>query len=321
MGWEIEGHAMRALYVSCAVKGLYTLKELLAQGTQISAVVTISREVATKHNVSGYADFAPYCAQLSVPCIVLDNYSIQPEVVSDVAFDVVLVNGWNRLIPSSIFSRATHGGLGIHAGHPPIGHGRSPMVWNILLGRSDIEVYVFALTMDADNGDVLALRPIEITPQDDVGTLYEKIMLAAPSLFLEAMEKLAKETPGRPQALEFAKAYGKRTPEDGLIDFCGGETEVVNFIRAQAPPYPGAFSFLNGSKWTITKAQMFDKFAFRDIAREPGRIVAALPSGLVVQTGGAAIWLTSAFCDDKQVIEGSWPDSLARVGQYFLSRP
>ncbi len=312
-----EAAQMRVLYVSCAAKGLYGLQQLREEGVDIRAVVTISAAVAARHQVSGYADFGPSCETLGLPLVILDSYSLTLADVGDVDFDVVLVNGWNRLLPSAIFERARHGGLGIHAGHPPIGHGRAPMVWNILMGRSDIEVYVFALTAGADDGDVLAIQPVEITPNDDVGTLYEKIMLFAPGLFLSAMDKLAKGVRGRPQALEHVKAYGKRTPADGLIDFSGSEREVVDFIRGQAPPYPGAFSFLAGRKWTITKAQPFDRFAYRDIDRLPGRILAATPSGLVVQTGGAAIWLLAAECDCMEVIRNQWPSTQSLIGQQF----
>jgi methionyl-tRNA formyltransferase len=308
---------MRVLYVSCAAKGLYGLQQLRGAKVDIRAVVTIPPSLAARHEVSGYADLRPVCAALGVPLVMLDSYSLKPEDVAHIEYDVVVVNGWNRLIPPAIFGRARYGGLGIHAGHPPIGHGRAPMVWNILLGRTDIEVYVFSLTAAADDGDVLAIQPMEITLHDDVGTLYEKIMLAAPSLFLSAMAKLARGEWGRPQALDFAKAYGKRTPADGLIDFSESEREVIDFIRAQAPPYPGAFSFLQGAKWTITKAQPFDRFAFRSLDRVPGRIVAASPSGLVVQTGGATVWLLAASCGSAEMIAGHWPTTQTLVGQRF----
>lgn len=311
---------VKALYVSCAVKGLYGLKHIRAQGLEIAAVVTIPPAVAERHEVSGYADFAPDCAALDLPLVSLESYVLEPARVASIAYDVVIVNGWNRLIAPAVFERARLGGLGIHAGHPPIGHGRAPMVWNILLGRSDIEVYVFSLTPGADDGDIIALRPMEITPHDDVGTLYEKIMLVAPDLFLEALGKLARGEKGRAQALDFAKAYGKRTPADGLIDFSGSEREIVDFIRAQAPPYPGAFAFLDGRKWIITQAQPFDRFAFRDVGREPGRIMAASPSGLVVQTGGATVWLMSATYNGTEMIKGAWPGNQSLVGRSFIGK-
>lgn len=287
----------RVLYITCAENGLYGLRRLMQHGLSIAAVVTISPDVAQKHNVSGYADVRPYCKSQNVPVICLATYTMTAADIRAVSFDLVIVNGWNRLLPDEIIASAPLGALGIHAGHPPIGHGRAPLVWNIILGWPDIEVYVFRLTPKADDGDILALQPVEITPQDDVRALYEKVMMIGADLFLRAIVALQRGERGRIQYLAAAKPYGKRTPEDGLIDFSRSESEVYNFIRAQAPPYPGAFAHLDGAMWTILQAQPFDKFSFRDRSREPGLILAALPSGLVVQTGGSPIWLRAASID------------------------
>ena len=84
---------VKALYVSCAVKGLYGLKHIRAQGLEIAAVVTIPPAVAERHEVSGYADFAPDCAALDLPLVTLESYVLEPARVAPIAYDVVIVNG------------------------------------------------------------------------------------------------------------------------------------------------------------------------------------------------------------------------------------
>jgi methionyl-tRNA formyltransferase len=313
--------ALDILYVTCAENGLFGLRRLVAQGARIAAVVTIPPELGARHAVAGYADVRPFCAAHGLRVVSLPRYAMTPEDVRGIGFDLIVVNGWNRLLPAEVMARAPAGGLGVHAGHPPIGHGRAPLVWNILLGRPDLEVYVFRLTPDADDGDILALRVVEITPQDDVRTLYEKVMLAAAGLFAEAIGHVAAGARGVPQDRRFARAYGKRTPEDGLIDFSAGEREVFDFIRAQAPPYPGAFTHLDGRRWTILRAQPFDRFAFRDVPRQPGLILEALPAGLVVQTGGAPIWLTAAEVEGRPALPAPLEEVEKLVGRRFTPTP
>lgn len=284
----------RILYISCSESGLYGLKHLVEHGFQIEAVVTLPAELGDRYSVSGYCDLIPFCKGVGLHFITLDNYKLSPEDIDQLDFELIIVNGWNRLLDEDVIALAPMGGLGVHAGHPPIGLGRAPLVWNILLGRTDIEVYIFRLTPNADDGRILSMRTLEITPFDNVRHLYEKVMLATAHLMPEAISALSEGALGMEQDTEGAQYYEKRCPDDGLIDFTKSEIEIYNFVRAQVPPYPGAFAWLSGEKWMILDARPFDRYAFRDVARRPGTILCVLPSGIVVQTGGAPVWITDA---------------------------
>lgn len=318
MAWATGDNDMRVLYITCAENGLYGLRYLLRAGFEIAAVITLPPELGEKYAVSGYADVRPWCKSAKIPCVVLPSYTIKPEHVAGVEFDVFVVNGWNRLISEEIIARARLGGLGVHAGHPPIGLGRAPLVWNILLGNRDIEVYIFRTTPQADDGAILSLRPVEITPYDDVKLLYEKVMHAAAELLGDALKRLAKGQTGYIQAIQFAKHYEKRGPEDGIVDFSTSDEAIYNFVRAQVPPYPGAFAYLGDDRWTILRAQRFDVFALRDLPRRPGQIILNLPSGLVVQTGGAPIWITDALVEGRRL---GADERDALVGRSFGTAP
>src|SRR6185436_5376541 len=45
-----------------------------------------------------------------------------------------------------------------------------------------------------------------------------------------------------PQDLSAGSYFGRRTPEDGRIDWTKSAREIHNLVRAVAPPFPGAFS-------------------------------------------------------------------------------
>jgi methionyl-tRNA formyltransferase len=311
---------MRILYVTCAENGLYGLRHMIRSGKNIVAAVTIDPRVAAAALVSGYVDISNWVREQNITLISLNSYTIAVDHVKDIQADVLVVNGWNRLIPSSVLKLFPQGGLGIHAGHPPIGLGRAPLVWNILKGHRDLEVYVFHLSPNADDGAILARQPIEITAWDTVKTLYEKVMMIGCSLFEAAIDRLTINQAGESQALEFAQSYPKRTPSDGLIDFSQNETAIHNFVRSQVSPYPGAFTYLNGVLWKITEAVPFDAFAFRDEQRVPGKIVAALPSGLVVLTGGATIWVRQAESSSGEIVPCSLEQMERLVGLCFTAQ-
>lgn len=289
------------LFATCCDNGYFGLRQLVARGYRIAAVITLPSELGKKYSVAGYADVAPFCERHGIRVIHLDSYAIDPALVASLDFDVFIVNGWNRLIKPEVYSQARLGAIGLHCGHPPIGLGRAPIVWNIIKGYSDIEAYAFQLTPRADDGLILGLQPVEITKMDTARSLYEKVMWASVAAMEKAVARLEAGTPGMAQDMTFAEHYPKRTPVDGWIDFTQPADRLHDFIRAQSEPYPGAFAYLGARKWTIYEAMPFDRFAFRDLPRHPGRIVATLPMGPVVMTGSETLWLTRVLVDGAPV--------------------
>lgn len=313
--------AGRVVYVTCCDNGLFALRQLVRRGHRFERVVTIPPHVAEKAQVSGYQDPRPFCASAGIPVSVLEDYTVRPADVGEGQLDLLVVNGWNRLIKADVMARFRHGGLAIHAGHPPIGQGRAPLPWNLIKGHTDLEVYVFRMTEHADDGDMVGRRVVEITAHDDVRTLYEKVMFTGALLFDDAITGvLAGTAVTVPQDPRFAVLYGKRGPQDGLVDFREQVEVLVDFVRGQARPYPGAFARLDGADLRVWRAIPYDRFAFRDRPRRPGEVLLALPSGLVVETGSSPVWIVEATLDGKPLVPGPLEALEALVGKRLEGR-
>ena len=82
---------------------------------------------------------------------------------------------------------------------------------------------------------------------------------------------------------------GGRTPEDGRIDWSRPAADIYNLIRAVAPPYPGAFSEINGVRVTVARAR-------RRAATDPDQVVVG--GGLAVREGRIV-----GICGDGGVID------------------
>jgi methionyl-tRNA formyltransferase len=292
----------------------------LEREVPVEAVVTLPPELETRYAISGYADMAGWLREQQLRFVQLPDYRLQRHHLAGFKFDVLVVNGWSRLIGLEVMGLARLGGIGVHAGHPPFGLGRAPIVWNMLLGGRDIEVYVFRLMATADDGPILARRPVEITLHEDSRQLYEKVMAVGADLIAEALLGLAAGSDGQALPAGERSYFPKRTAEDGEVDFRQDELSIYNFVRSQRPPYPGAFALLDGKRWTILRAQPFDQFAHRARARSAGTIVDVLPSGPVVQTGGATIWLTEVVVDGKRLFPATDRDAGRQlIGKRFAS--
>src|SRR5204862_7926977 len=60
--------------------------------------------------------------------------------------------------------------------------------------------------------------------------------------------------PRRPQPARGQADAPGRCPADGVIAWSRQSREVYDFIRALTRPYPGAFSWLDGTRWTVWQA-------------------------------------------------------------------
>ena len=61
-----------------------------------------------------------------------------------------------------------------------------------------------------------------------------------------------------PQDNSKATYFGKRTPDDGLIDWAWNREKIYNWIRAQTFPYPGAFTYYLNNKVIIDWIELDD---------------------------------------------------------------
>jgi methionyl-tRNA formyltransferase len=50
--------------------------------------------------------------------------------------------------------------------------------------------------------------------------------------------------------------FGRRRPEDGRIDWSRGAREVHDLVRAVAPPFPGAFTEVNGCRLDVLETRV-----------------------------------------------------------------
>ena len=81
-----------------------------------------------------------------------------------------------------------------------------------------------------------------------------------------SLEKIKNGYTGKAQNHELATYFGKRIPEMGYIDFAKNSEAVINFIRAQSRPYPGAYYYLSdGRKIIIHKARVCSLEDFQNL--------------------------------------------------------
>jgi|HubBroStandDraft_1064217.scaffolds.fasta_scaffold41455_1 methionyl-tRNA formyltransferase len=273
-----------------------------ANAWPISAVVTLNAESAARNNVAFFrgSEIAACCGAAKIPCYAARSYTLSdPEDLAffdKARFDLLCVLGWERLIPDAVLRTLSKFACGMHgsAFGLPRGRGRSPMNWSIITGLNRFITYLFRYTPGMDDGDIIGSRAFEINEHDTIETLHQKNRIAMLQVLSESLPRIAAgEAVLTPQPGGEPSYYPKRVPEDGLIDWRASTRAIHRLIRAVAPPYPGAFAYLDGRRIGISAAQPFDASLFAsDVAAGTIVDVSVASHNFVVKTIDGSLLVT-----------------------------
>ena len=310
---------MNVWIVSATNDGL-DLAALLAPDHRPAGMIGLS-ERAPDDAISGYVHCEPECRKLGIPFFPVDDYSLRSQNdrdrLSRLDIDVLVVTGWQRLIPQWLIEQCSKLVIGIHGSPWGIarGRGRSPQNWALILGEPHFHLSAFRITPEIDAGAVLASRTFEYTPWDDIKTSHQKVTMLYADMLHELFDKDDAGLETMQEQREEEAAYlPKRTPGDGGIDWTRPAERIHDFVRAQTRPYPGAFTTLQGRKMHIWEAV---PISLGKTNAEPGRVVNVFRSGEALVAAGEGMLLVRDWTspDGGEFTQGAVCDSESFAGQ------
>ena len=160
--------------------------------------------------------------------------------------DIILSVNYLFLIERSLFSKAKLA-INIHGSLLPKYRGRTPHVWAIINNESKTGVTAHLIDDGCDTGDIVKQKEVLINNSDTGADILEKFNQLYVPLVDEILTDFERGsiTP-LPQNNMNATFFGKRTPDDGRINWGWQKERIRNWVRAQAYPYPGAFTYSEG---------------------------------------------------------------------------
>lgn len=298
---------MKLALFGCKTTTLFLLDALMTK-MRINVVITITPELAAKNEVADYLDLSDACQNRGIRLYQANTYHLNDaadqETIRQFQIDIAFVNGWQRLLPKSILQAFRLGAFGMHgsAQNLPVGRGRSPMNWSLIEGKTHFFTNLFRYDAGIDSGDILDTHVFSIQSADTAETLHFKNTLAMSQLILKNLNPLLEGKFSLNKQADLPPTYyPKRSPADSIIDWRRDIHFLHRFIRAVAPPFNGAFSYINRKKITLLRAEIFET----DIAdhgftqSKPGRVVAVFPGQkfLVRVNGGLLIVHDFLYCE------------------------
>ena len=225
-----------------------SLRALVAGGYNVVGVVTAPDKPAGRGRQLRESDVKTAARELGLPVLQPERLKA-PEFVGALRAlrpDLGIVIAF-RMLPEVVWAMPRLGTFNLHASLLPQYRGAAPINWAIINGERETGVTTFLLNHEIDKGAILAQTRLPILPQDNAGTLYEKLMTAGVALVTRTVERIAAGdiAPVEQQYADEAtlRPAPKIFKEDCRIDWTLPGRRIVDFIRGLAP-YPTAWSDL-----------------------------------------------------------------------------
>lgn len=259
-------------------------------------------------NVSGWANLKIICEKNNINYRAF-NYIKEIEVdLLSFAPDIVFAVGLSQLVPENMLKIAKVANIGFHPTALPKGRGRAPLAW-IILERVPAAATFFELGHGADDGAILAQIPFAVTDDDNASSVEAKLLKAEEAALDVLLPMLQTQSlKGEAQRHSDASWYGRRTPEDGLIDWNDDAKDIVRLIKAASPPHPGAFTFSKKTRVVIYDAVQVDIPHTGVI----GSILLQENDSFIVQTGNGHVCVSKWSSEDS-----FFPKTGVKFGYYY----
>jgi methionyl-tRNA formyltransferase len=149
------------------------------------------------------------------------------------------------------------GALNMHGSLLPKYRGRAPVHWAILKGEAVTGASLHYMVEKPDAGALVDQQWVPILENDTALEVSLKVAEAAEVVLERSLPQLIAGTAqARPLRLEEGSYFGRRRPEDGRIDWRCAARTVHDLVRAVGPPFPGAFTEVNGCRLAVLETRV-----------------------------------------------------------------
>lgn len=236
--------------------GVRCLNILLAHGIHIAFVATHEDDPA--ENI-WFESVVQLCNKQSIPFLTPANPKSETllDRVRAVKPDFIFSFYYRYMLPMNLLGQAKLGAYNMHGSLLPKYRGRAPVNWAVLHGETETGMTLHEMLANPDAGCIISQEKVPILPDETAHQVFNKLSAAAETALRKALPGLLDGTYTMlPNDISKGSYFGRRTPEDGRIDWSKPAQEVYNLHRAVAPPYPGAWTTVGNQKLIIGKARI-----------------------------------------------------------------
>jgi methionyl-tRNA formyltransferase len=236
--------------------GVRCVRELIASGVKIPLLFSHAddpkeaqwfgsvRQLAEDNGLKVVTPDSP-----NTPHWIAKGAALNPDFVFSFFYRYMLDKAWLAL--------PRLGALNIHGSLLPKYRGRAPVHWAIIHGETTTGASLHYMVEKPDAGALVDQEAVPILENDTALQVSVKVAEAAQTVLHRSLPRLISGTAASvPLDLKKGSYFGRRTPEEGRIDWRSGARAIHDLFRAVTPPFPGAFTEINGCRLKVLETRM-----------------------------------------------------------------
>ena len=235
-----------------------SLEILIAHKFNVVAVVTAADKPQGRGQKLGVSPVKQCALKNNIPVLQPTNLKA-PEFIEELESyqaNLQIVVAF-RMLPEVVWSMPRLGSFNLHGSLLPQYRGAAPINWAIINGENETGVTTFFLKHAIDTGTIIFQDREPIHEDDDVGSLYERLMVKGAALVLKTVNAIKtnnylSEPQNESVAIKHAPKITKETCE---INWNTSSENVRNFVRGLSP-YPSAWTRIEDKNFKIHKVSI-----------------------------------------------------------------
>ncbi|MDE6415442.1 MAG: methionyl-tRNA formyltransferase [Duncaniella sp.] len=276
----MEKKDLKIVFLGTPEFAVESLSRLVEGGYNIVGVVTMPDKPAGRGHKMYQSPVKEYALahglKLMQPVKLKDEAFV--EELRQLEADLFIVIAF-RMLPEVVWRMPRLGTFNLHASLLPRYRGAAPINWAVINGDTETGVTTFFLKHEIDTGDIIAQERIAIGPDENVGSVHDRLMMLGADLTLNTVESiLAGNLKTIPQD-ELLKGE-ESTPAPKIfkdtcrIDWTADARTVANLVRGLSP-YPGAWSSLSADGAPVGDVKIFSGKVVEKSTLTPGEVSVA----------------------------------------------
>ena len=278
----------RLIFMGTPQFALPSLEALLAAGEEVVAVVTQPDRPRGRGQVVTPSPVKELALAWNLPVLQPQRLK-DPELIRRLEAltpEIIIVVAYGRILPHEILALPSVGLLNVHASLLPRYRGSAPINWALIRGEKETGVTIQWLRHEVDSGPIFLQERVPIAPEDNFGTLYDRLAGRGAALLVQSLEMLR-----RGEAVRLAQNAAAVTlappisREMRRLHWELSAPEAAGWIRG-LDPRPGAH--------TLWRGRVLKLFGARVKRSEgslggPGTVLRLTPQGLEIACGQGSI--------------------------------
>ncbi len=253
---------IRIVFMGTPEFAVASLRALVEGGYNVVGVVTTPDRPAGRGQKIHQSEVKMEALRLGLPILQPEKLKSEEfvEAMRALEPDLGIVIAF-RMLPEIIWAMPKFGTFNLHASLLPEYRGAAPINHAIINGDKVSGVTTFLLNHEIDKGAIIGRLKVDIEAEDNVGTLYEKLMNIGTGLVLKSVEKIAAGDISPIEQADIDESTLRPAPkifkDDCIIDWKAQGEKIVNFVRGLSP-YPAAWSHLYSEDKEPTSMKIFE---------------------------------------------------------------